>query len=207
MSADDGILGTTPTATLPTRVFLARHGEAEYETTLTTDDGGMLTAVGRRQARDLGLELQHEHITQVWTSPLSRAVQTAELAAGVLDVDVVVREGLREYGVGAIAGTVVDEATALRPVFAAWLAGDDAARIDGGERISDIVARVRGVLDELTPAHLGESVLVVSHGGAIQLTVPELVGMPRAAARDLVLPGGGHLLLEAETDRWHLVTR
>ncbi|MGL4176445.1 MAG: histidine phosphatase family protein [Dermatophilaceae bacterium] len=205
MSADGGILGTTHTASLPTRVFLARHGEAEYETTPTTDDGGTLTAVGRRQARDLGLELRHERITQVWTSPLAGAVQTAELAAGVLDVDVVVREGLREYGVGAIAGTGADEATALRPVFAAWLAGDDAARIDGGERIADIVARVRGVLEELAPAHLGESVLVVSHGGAIQLTVPELVGMPRAAARDLVLPGGGHLLLEAKTDRWSLV--
>ena len=38
----------------PARIFVARHGEAEYETDLCTDDGGSLTALGRRQARDLG---------------------------------------------------------------------------------------------------------------------------------------------------------
>ncbi|MGL5849546.1 MAG: histidine phosphatase family protein [Phycicoccus sp.] len=206
MSAADDLLDAIPTAHRRARVFLARHGEADYETTLATDDGGSLSPEGRRQARDLGLRLRTERVTRVWTSPLSRAVQTAEIAAGALGADVVVREGLREYGVGAIAGTEVDEAAALRPVFAAWLSGDDRARIDGGDRLTDIVARVRGVLDEVALAHRGESALVVSHGGAIQLSVPELVGMPRARARDLVLPGGGHLLLEADAHRWYLTT-
>ena len=88
----------------PTRVFVARHGEAEYETDLVCDDGGSLTALGRQQARELGASLSGERIARVWTSSLSRAVQTAEIAAGVLGVDVVVREGLREYGVGDLAG-------------------------------------------------------------------------------------------------------
>ncbi|MGL5816238.1 MAG: histidine phosphatase family protein [Phycicoccus sp.] len=207
MSASDDLLGTTPTAHRTARVFLARHGEAEYETALTTDDGGSLSPEGRRQARDLGRRLREERIARVWTSSLSRAVQTAEIAAGVLGVDAVVREGLREYGVGTIAGTDIDEVTALRPVFAAWLSGEEGAQIDGAERIADIVARMRGVLDEVAAAHRGESALVVTHGGAIQMAVPELVGLPRAASRDLVLPGGGHLLLEAGADRWHLTTQ
>jgi probable phosphoglycerate mutase len=184
------------------RVVLARHGEAEYESGLTTDDGGSLTAAGRQQARDLGERLRDERVTRVWCSPLSRAVQTAEIAAGVLGVDVVVREGLREYGVGAIAGTTTDESAALGPVFQSWLGGDDTARIPGGERIADVVARVRLVLEEVADSHRGETVLVVSHGGAVMATVPELVGAPRALAHDLVLPGGGHLVLEADEDGW-----
>ncbi|MGG5258433.1 histidine phosphatase family protein [Phycicoccus avicenniae] len=186
----------------PARVVLARHGEAEYETGLTTDDGGCLTVVGRQQARALGEALRDENVARVWCSPLSRAVQTAEIAAGVLGVDVVVREGLREYGVGAIAGTDADEADSIGPVFAAWVAGDDSARIPGGERIADVVARVRTVLEEVADAHRGETVLVVSHGGAVMATVPELVGAPRARAHDLVLPGGGHLVLESDEDGW-----
>ena len=186
------------------RVFLARHGLADYETDLVTDDGGSLSAEGRGQARGLAEALDGEQVTTVWCSPLSRAVQTAEIAAAGLGVDVVVREGLREYGVGSIAGTDADESAVIGPVFGAWEAGDDTARIDGGERIADIVTRVRGVLDEIADQHAGEAVLVVSHGGAIMATVPELLGQPRSAAWDLVLPGGGFVALEREGGGWRL---
>lgn len=189
----------------PTRVFLARHGEADYETDLVTDDGGSLSPAGRRQARELGERLRGERIARVWCSPLSRAVQTAEIAAGVLGVDVVVREGLREYGVGALAGTAADEGAELGPVFGAWVAGDDAATIPGGEGVAGIAARVAAVLDEVRDAHRGEGVLVVSHGGAIMTTVPVLIAAPRATAYDLVLPGGGHLALEGDDSGWRVV--
>src|SRR6478609_3419986 len=87
------------------RILVARHGEAEYETELCGDDGGSLTALGRAQARELADLLSGERIARVWTSSLSRAVQTAEIVAASLGVDVVVREGLREYGVGSLAGS------------------------------------------------------------------------------------------------------
>jgi 2,3-bisphosphoglycerate-dependent phosphoglycerate mutase len=187
------------------RVFLARHGEADYETDLVTDHGGSLSAAGRAQARALGERLRGERIARVWCSPLSRAVQKAEIAASVLGVDVVVREDLREYGVGALAGTDADEAAALGPVFAAWAAGDDEATIPGGERVADIATRVVGVLDEVRDAHRGEAVLVVGHGGATRIAVPELLGTPRRSAYDLALPGGGFLALEGDDAGWRLV--
>ena len=189
----------------PARVFLARHGEADYESTLVTDDGGSLSRAGRAQARALGESLRAERIARVWCSPLSRAVQTAEIAAAVLGVDdVVVREGLREYGVGSLAGTDADEQAVLGAVFRGWLAGDDEAAVDGGEATSAIVARVRAVLEDVADQHRGEAALVVGHGGAVMVTVPGLVGLPRSAALDLVLPGGGHLPLERDADGWRL---
>ena len=53
----------------PARVFLARHGEAEYETELFMDHGGSLTARGRAQARELGESLWTERISRVVVSP------------------------------------------------------------------------------------------------------------------------------------------
>lgn len=190
---------------MTTRLFLARHGLAAYETELVTDDGGSLTDEGRAQARALGGLLAGEGVAAVWCSPLSRAVQTAELAAGTLGVEVTVREGLREYGVGSLAGTDGSETEVIGPVFGRWLEGDDEARIPGGEVVSGIVARMVRVLDEVADRHEGESALVVSHGGAIMATVPVLLGRPRRTAWDLQLGGCGYVELVRDGSRWSLV--
>ncbi|WP_182523822.1 histidine phosphatase family protein [Nocardioides dongkuii] len=187
---------------MSSRLVLARHGLAEYETDLVTDDGGTLSAEGREQARALGARLAGEGIDAVWCSPLSRAVQTAEIAAGVLGVGVTVREGLREYGVGLLAGTDGSEREVIGPVFDRWVDGDDAALIPGGEAVAGIVARMTRVLDEVADRHEGGSALVVSHGGAIMATVPELLARPRRTAWDLLLDGGGFVELVRDGPVW-----
>ena len=189
----------------PTRVLVARHGEAEYETELVSDDGGSLTALGRRQSRELAERLRGERIARIWTSPLSRAVQTAEIVAAALGVDVVVREGLREYGVGALAGTDGHEKGYFEGVFGRWVEGDPDAAIRGGERIDDFVARVERVLEEIADLHRGEAVLVVSHGGAILATLPQLGGLPRARGLGVTLPNCGVIGMEADDDGWRVV--
>ncbi|PKW25953.1 histidine phosphatase family protein [Phycicoccus duodecadis] len=158
----------------PARVFLARPGEAEDETGPPTAAGGGLTATGRDQARALAERVRDENVARVWSSPLPRAVQTAEIAAAVLGVPVVVRDGLRECDAG----------------------------IPAGERIADVAARVRGVLEEVADTHRGEAVLVVSHGGAFAAGLPDLVGAPRTSGHDLTPPPGGTLALEADEDGW-----
>jgi len=190
----------------PARLLVARHGEAEYETELCSDDGGSLTALGRSQARELADRLRDQRVARVWTSPLSRAVQTAEIAAAALGIDVVVREGLREYGVGSLAGTDGDESAVLGPVFRAWVDGDDLATIDGGERVGAIVARVEAVLEEVADAHPGETVLVVGHGGAILATIPQLVGLPRGSGLGVTLPNCAVIEVEKDADGWRLVS-
>jgi probable phosphoglycerate mutase len=189
----------------PARILVARHGEAEYETEVCSDDGGSLTALGRQQARGLADRLQGQRIARIWTSSLSRAVQTAEIAAAALGVDVTVREGLREYGVGALAGTTKGEQEYFSGIFRRWAAGDDTTRIDGGVRITDFVHRVGAVLEEAADAHPGEATLVVSHGGAILATIPQLVGLPRTRGLGVTLTNCGLIELEKDADGWRLV--
>jgi len=96
------------------RVFVARHGEALYESDLLSDAGGWLSPRGRQQAKDLAATLAPERISRVWASDMARAVQTAEIVAGALGVDVVVRKGLRESGAEVVQrlATVLDEVAA-----------------------------------------------------------------------------------------------
>ena len=153
----------------PARVFLARHGEAAYETELLMDHGGSLTARGRAQARELGEKLRAEKIAHVYSSTISRAVQTAELAAAVLGVAVTVREGLVELALGEAHGEPAGTGIFVSEMRA-WVAGDVEARAPGSESAVEIAARVRAVLDDIADQHRGEAVLVVTHGGAIVAT-------------------------------------
>jgi phosphohistidine phosphatase len=69
-------------------VVLIRHAAAIDETLELRDPMRMLTAEGRTQARELGQRLRRQATpTHVWTSPLVRAVQTAELVVAALGAD------------------------------------------------------------------------------------------------------------------------
>ena len=155
------------------RLYVARHGEAEFESELLVDQGGSLTVKGRAQARELADRLRGERIAHVYSSSYSRAVQTAEIVAAALGVGVTVREALLEISVGDHAGEP-SEPDPIRPVFERWADGDLTARIPGAESGAEVVARVAGALDEIADLHRGESVLIISHGGAISTAVPTL---------------------------------
>lgn len=182
----------------PTRLILARHGEAEYEDADWAEEGGTLTSVGRRQSEALGEALAGRRIAHVWTSPLSRAVQTAEIAAGRLGIGVTTRSGLREFGCGDLAGTD-REIDPFVPIFRAWLDGDLTVRIPGGESGQEMVTRMRGVLGEIADAHRGETVLVISHGGILGLTVPALARMD---AEQGTLGNCSTIEIDVDADDW-----
>ena len=183
----------------PARLLLARHGQAEYESELLMDHGGTLTKQGRGQARALGERLRSENVAHVYASTLSRAVQTAELAAGVLGVDVTVREGLVEVGVGELIGQPAGSGVYL-PLLDKWVAGEVDARFPGGEAGAEIAERVALVLDDLADRHRGETVLVVSHGGAILATLAVL-----ARRRGTSQIGNcWYAALERDADGWRL---
>lgn len=180
------------------RIVLVRHGEAEYESDVNTGSGGTLTPRGRQQARQAGEELRPERVAHVYCSMLARAVQTAELLAGRLGVEVTAREGLQEFASGVHLGAPHDSGWAA-PTVAAWLGGDLDATWDEGESARTIAGRVRAVLDELADLHRGETVVVVTHGGAILATLSALAWQ---AGREDDVPHCSRWVLERDADGW-----
>ena len=181
-----------------TTLVVARHGEAEYELSEYADEGGSLTSLGRQQASALAEELAGRRVAHVWTSTLARAVQTAEIVAARLGVGVTTRQGLREFGVGNHAGTPLDLDPFLQ-TYLRWLDGELDERVAGGESGREIANRVGAVLREVADAHPGETVLVVSHGGAIGLGVPHLCRMD---AEQTSLANTATVEVLADADEW-----
>jgi 2,3-bisphosphoglycerate-dependent phosphoglycerate mutase len=185
----------------PARIIVARHGEAEYETPEMNATGGSLTTLGRQQARDLGERLRPERVAAVVCSELSRAVQTAEIAAGVLGLPVRVRERLQEYPAGDFLGRPYEHGF-FDAMVTSWLAGDLAAGVPGGETGRATADRVLGVLEDLADQFRGETVLVVSHGGVILALWGAIApGSPDAPGNDLVLNGSTYVF-ENDADGW-----
>lgn len=159
-----------------TTLVIARHGEAEYEASEWAEEGGSLTLLGRQQAATLAESLAGRRVAHVWTSTLARAVQTGEIVAARLGVGVTTRLGLREFAVGDHRGVPLEEDPFVA-TYTRWLEGHLDERVPGGESGREIADRFGEVLREVADAHPGETVLVVSHGGAIGLGVPAIARM------------------------------
>lgn len=185
-------------------VLLLRHAEARYETEGSGDSGGNLTPVGREQARQLGRRLKAFRPSTLLCSELSRAVQTAEIAASVLSIPVEVRVGLQEYDVGEERGRPYNAAL-FEPLLRQWLCGQLSAGIPGGEDGHSVAARMFAVLDDATRRHPGETLAVVSHGGAINAVIGSLTGeISEPSTISLELPPCGMVALTKPDGQWEL---
>ena len=186
----------------PARIVVARHGETEYERPEMGVAGGSLSAVGRQEARGLGERLRSERVAGVVSSELSRAVQTAEIAAGVLGLPVRVREGLQEFAVGDFRGRMFDPEF-FHGVLGAWLKGDLEPGVPSGETGRQVVDRVMPVLDEVADQFRGETLLVVTHGGVILALFGLLgPGSPYAPAHEDDVPHAAAYVFERDADGW-----
>lgn len=181
---------------------MARHAEPAYERSEMGVAGGSLTTVGRAEARALGERLRSERVAGVVSSELSRAVQTAEIAAGVLGLPVTVREGLQEFAVGDYLGRPFD-AEFFGGVARSWLHGDLEAGVPGGETGREVAARVMKVLDEIADQFRGETVLVVTHGGVIEILFGLIdPGSPYAPRHEEDVPHTASYVFECDADGW-----
>jgi broad specificity phosphatase PhoE len=169
----------------PATLVVARHGDTEYVDTFFSDEGGTLTRRGRAEAAALADEVADRRVAHVWCSDLSRAVQTAEIVAGVLGVGVTTRKGLREIAVGDLTGQPFS-IPAMAAVTDHWFHGDFSAAFPGGESGAEVISRYAETLEEIADLHRGETVVVVAHQTATCIALPSLAGntVPSPADRD-----------------------
>ena len=180
-----------------TTILLARHGETDWNL-----DGRFqgwadppLNRTGRAQAVDLSVTLMAEELTAVYSSPLRRAVETADVVAASRGLEPVLVDALREVDVGSWSGLTRAEIEQRFPEqYARWL--DYGQGWDDGETYDEMAARVVPALLELAAAHDGERVLAVTHGGPIRAASAFAAGTSYAEARRLEPVVGNALVVE-----------
>jgi len=152
-----------------TTILLARHGETDWnrEGRFQGWADPPLNATGRAQAVDLSVELMAEELAAVYSSPLRRAYETAEVVAASRGLEPVTVDALREVDVGSWSGLSRAEIEQRFPEqYARWL--DYGQGWEDGETYEQMVDRVVGALQELAEARDGERILAVTHGGPMR---------------------------------------
>ena len=156
-----------------TRIIAVRHGETDWNASARIQGHKdiALNDKGRWQAQQAAQWLvADEVISAVYTSDLARAHATASAIAQAFAVDVVSDTGLRERAFGSYEGQTFDELERQWPAdIARWRARDPSWAPPGGESLLALSTRIRDVTDALARRHTGEQIVLVAHGGVLDM--------------------------------------
>ena len=170
----------------PTRILAIRHGETAWNVD-TRIQGHLdipLNDIGHWQAERLGQSLVAEDITAIYASDLSRAHETALYVSRASGVPVVAELGLRERGFGDFEGrTFAEIEVALPDQAERWRKRDPAFAPSGGESLLQVQERVLASVDRLAKQHPGELIVMVAHGGVMDVLYRAATRLDLQAAR------------------------
>lgn len=162
-----------------TQLLLIRHAVNEWlgENRLAGWTPGVhLNDQGRRQAEALAQRLANVELKAVYSSPLERTTETAEIIARPHSLPVQIREGVGEARYGEWTGEKLEDLaeTDLWPVVQFHPSG---ARFPGGEALREMQARAVAEIDAICDAHPEDTIAVVSHSDVIKAAIAHYAGM------------------------------
>jgi broad specificity phosphatase PhoE len=187
------------------RLILVRHGETDSnKARLALGRADVeLNEHGRWQAQRLAASLEHEPIAAIYSSPLKRALATAEPIASSHGLEVQVDEGLTEMDIGEMEGLTFQQMGERHPQFLqAWLC-DQAAReaMPGGECLLDVQERAWQAIERIRERQEQGTVAAVTHNFVILTLLCRALGLGLADFRRLRHSLAAKSVLEMGRDR------
>lgn len=163
-----------------TRLILIRHGRTEWnrvERLRGRADIG-LDEVGMKQAGAVAERVAYWRVPAIYSSPLRRALTTAEILAQRIGLKVEILPGIIDIDYGEWQGLSLEEAAAKdSSLYATWLESPDKVKFPGGESLAEVRERATSAVNDLIAQHQGENIAVVSHKVVCQLLVLNLLGL------------------------------
>lgn len=201
-----------------TRFCFVRHGETDWnrERRLQGQIDTPLNATGLEQAHVLSQALMalERHFDALYCSDLERTRQTAAPIGLATGLEINLDPQLRERHYGHLQGLTYHEAGEILPEAYRRHRNRDPHEVpEGGESLHAFNVRIQAFLDSAVAEHPGQSLLVVTHGGVLDMVYRIATGKPLADPRDFPIPNAafnwvvhhrGEWQLEMWADRSHL---
>lgn len=162
------------------KLYCVRHGETEYNLThrIQGQFDSALSALGRKQCEAVAEALGGLPCDAVITSPLRRALDTAQYIADRLKLELRLEPRLMEINAGIFQGHSWHELDERFPEEAArWKSQDADYRIPGGESRRDLMQRTGAAFRAIREAGYAHAI-VVAHGGSLGAALKELLAIP-----------------------------
>jgi probable phosphoglycerate mutase len=162
------------------KLFCVRHGETFYnfEGRIQGQSDSQLSPLGRQQCEAVAEALASPAIDAIICSPLSRAVQSAQVIADRLQLRIAIEPRLTEINAGVFQGLSWDQIDKELPADAQrWRSQDPDYRIPGGESRRDLMVRSRAAFEAIREAGYRQAV-VMAHGGSLSAAFKALLEIP-----------------------------
>jgi broad specificity phosphatase PhoE len=199
------------------KLILVRHGETHWNRdglVQGCDSDIELNDTGLEQARRLAAFLKNERLVAIFSSPLRRAVATAEVIASQHQLSVETDEGLKELKVGDLEGASISNLpTTFSRFLLKWWQDGEAMKLPNGESLVDLQQRVWNVIEGLMERHrtspdlnTGATAVVVSHYFVTLAIILKALDLPLEYFIKFKLDLGGVSILEFRDYGARLVT-
>jgi probable phosphoglycerate mutase len=190
-----------------TRFCLVRHGETDWnaESRLQGYTDIPLNARGLAQAAQMAKALKKAHFQfdVLYTSDLQRAKQTAQAIERLYAISATSHSLLRERHLGILQGLTTSEAPLLEPeLWQAHLSRDIHQELRGGESILQFANRITTVLQEIQEKYTGKTILIVSHGGALDMMYRIASNQALDAQRVITVPNASLNWISCDGPNW-----
>ena len=191
-----------------TEIILARHGETDWnvEEVFRGRIDVELNETGIKQAELLAEYLKGLSIAAVYSSPLKRALKTAEMIAGYHDLNVGTAPGLIDFDFGKWQGLSHQEVKdSYKELYAEWIRNPHQVEMPGGESLDDVRIRAVGVVDEVIAQYEG-IVVLVSHRVVNKVLICALLGLDNSHFWNIRQDTGGITVFACENGQFVLVS-
>ena len=191
-----------------TCIILVRHGETDWNAggRMQGQSDTPLNALGRAQAQRAAQRLRHEPVRAIYSSDLARALETATIIGQALGLPVVTSARLRERRYGMWEGLTWSEIQARYPE---QMAERRARPLEfappGGESGQELLARALAELQIIGQRHLGEVVVVVTHGGLCYVLLHHILGGVNGDRREFTFGNASIHTLDVSGERWSVI--
>jgi len=162
-----------------THLYLVRHALTDWVNNgqlAGWTPGIHLNEEGRKQAASLVQRLEPIPLVAIYSSPLERAIETAQAIAGPRGLPVQIRDGVGEVRYGDWTARPLEELRKLEE----WLSVQvypSGTRFPGGETLREVQARAVAEIDAICRKHTTDAVAVVSHADIIKAIVAHYLGL------------------------------
>jgi len=169
-------------------IILARHGETAWnvEEIFRGRLDIELNETGIKQAQLLAEYLSHSNIKAVYSSPLRRALKTAEMIAGYHRLEVKTAPGLTDLDFGEWQGLSHQKVKdRYRRLYEKWVNHPDRVRMPAGESLDVVRKRATGLVDEIVNRTTAGSVVLVAHRVVNKVLICALLGLDNSHFWDI----------------------
>jgi broad specificity phosphatase PhoE len=163
-----------------TRLVVVRHGRTEWnrvERFRGRADIG-LDEIGIKQAKAAAARIADWKVSAIYSSPLRRALTTAEILAQPFRLEVKSLVGIVDIDYGKWQGLSPEEAAAqYGSLYEKWLNSPQKVKFPGGESLADVRERVASAVNNLIAQHPEETIVIVSHKVVCQILILNLLDL------------------------------